>query len=69
MAARGPRLATRRRVWRQHDWWDGPQLQWCEADHSPPAARFISSPDDADAHDARQHTTPWGGSKAHHGNR
>src|SRR5262245_5177660 len=27
----------------------------------PPAAQCSSSPDDLEAHDARQHTTPWGG--------
>ena len=31
----------------------------------PLAAQFISSPDDLEAHDARQHTTPWVGDKVH----
>jgi transposase len=60
-----PAVAILRRVWRQHDRWDGIQLQWREADNIPPAARFISSPDDAEAHDARKHTTPWVGSTGH----
>jgi transposase len=29
----------------------------------PPAAQFISSPNDLEAHDAREHTTPWVGYK------
>jgi transposase len=49
----------------QHDGWDGSQLQWREADNIPPAARFISSPYDAEAHDARKHTTQWVGDKGH----
>src|SRR5262245_11902930 len=31
----------------------------------PRAARFISSPSDAEAHDARKHTTPWVGYTVH----
>jgi len=58
-----PAVALLRRVWLQHDGWDGTQRHWREADHIPPAAPCISSPDDADAHDARQHTTPWVGDK------
>jgi transposase len=60
-----PAVARRRRVWRQHDGWDGIPLQWREADNSPPAARCLSSPSDAAAHDARQHTTPWVGDTVH----
>jgi transposase len=50
-----------RRVWIQNYWWDGTQLRWREADNIPPAARFLSSPDDPGAHDTRKHTTPWVG--------
>jgi transposase len=46
-----------RREWRQNSLWDGTQLHWREADNIPPAAQFISSPYDLDAHDARTHTT------------
>ena len=38
---------------------------WREHDNSPPAASFISSPYDPDAHDARKHTTQWVGDKVH----
>jgi hypothetical protein len=60
-----PAVAVLRRVWLQNYWWDGSQLQGREADNIPPAARFLSSPDAPEAHDARQHTTPWGGDHVH----
>jgi transposase len=56
-----PAVAILRRVWIPHDLWDGTQLRWREADNIPPAAPCISSPDDAEAHYARKHTTPWVG--------
>src|SRR5262245_42809763 len=60
-----PAVAILRRVWSQNYWWDGTQLQWCEADNIPPAARFISSPYDVEAHYARKYTTQWVGYKVH----
>jgi transposase len=60
-----PALAILRRVWIQNYLWDGTQLQWREADNLPPAAQFISSPYDAEAHYARKHTTQWVGYKVH----
>ena len=50
-----------RQVWIQHDRGDGTPRPWREAANSPPAARFISSPDAPEAPDARQPTTPWVG--------
>jgi transposase len=58
-----PAVGILRRVWLQHDWWDGAQLHGREADTIPPAARFISSPYDPEAHYARKHTTQWVGYK------
>jgi transposase len=52
-------------VWRQNYWWDGLQLHWREADTSPPAAQFVSSPYDLEAHYARKYTTQWVGYKVH----
>jgi transposase len=52
-------------VWIQNSLWDGTQLRWREADNLPPAAPFISSPDDLEAHDARKHTTQWVGYTVH----
>jgi transposase len=60
-----PAVAILRQVWIQNYLWGGTQLQWREADNIPPAARFISSPYDAEAHYARKHTTPWVGYKVH----
>jgi transposase len=60
-----PAVAILRRVRLQNYLWDGTQFQWRAADHIPPAARFITSPYDAEAHYARKHTTPWVGSKVH----
>jgi transposase len=60
-----PAVAILRRVWIQNYGWDGTQLRWREADNIPPAARFVSSPYDADAHYARKHTTQWVGYKVH----
>jgi transposase len=58
-----PAVAILRRVWLQNYWCDGTQLHWSEVGNLPPAAQFISSPDDANAHDARKYTTPWAGTK------
>ena len=60
-----PAVVILSRVWLQNYWWDGTQLQWCEANNIPPAAPFISSPDDPEAHYARKHTTQWVGDKVH----
>ena len=60
-----PAVAVLRRVWMQNYWWDGARLHWREADNIPPAAQFISSPYDADAHYARKHTTQWVSYKVH----
>jgi transposase len=60
-----PAVGILRRVWLQNYWWDGAQLHWREADNIPPAARFISSPYDPEAHYARKHTTQWVGYKVH----
>jgi transposase len=60
-----PAVAIWRRVWIQNYQWDGTQLHWREANNIPPAAQFISSPYDSEAHDARKHTTPWVGDKVH----
>ena len=60
-----PAVASLRRVWIQNYGWDGTQLQWREADNIPPAARFLSSPDDPEAPYARKHTTQWVGYKVH----
>jgi transposase len=60
-----PAIGILRQVWIQNYLWDSAQPQWREADNMPPAARFISSPDDPETHYARKHPTPWVGYKVH----
>jgi transposase len=60
-----PAIASLCRIWIQIYWWDGTQIQLREADNIPPAARFLSSPYDPEAHYARKHTTQWVGYKVH----
>jgi Transposase DDE domain len=60
-----PAVAILRRVWIQNSLWDGTPLRWREADNIPPAAQFISTPYDLEAHYARKHTTQWVGYKVH----
>ena len=60
-----PAVVILRQVWIHNYLWDGSQLHWREANNMPPAAQFISSPSDPEAHDARKHTTPWVGYTVH----
>ena len=60
-----PAVDLLRRVWLQNYWWNNTQLPWCGADNIPPAARFISSPYDLEAHYARKHTIQWVGYTVH----
>src|SRR5947209_7869938 len=61
-----PAVETLRRVWVQNFYIDGERLQWrTETQGIPPAADFISSPYDPDAHYAKKNTTQWVGYKIH----
>lgn len=60
-----PAVANLRCIWVQNCLWDGTQLQWRASDNIPPAAKFMSSPYDNEAHYARKHTTQWVGYKVH----
>jgi transposase len=60
-----PAVGILRRVWIRNHLWDGTQRQWREADTSPPAAQFISSPYEFEAYYARKHTTQCVGYKVH----
>jgi transposase len=60
-----PAVETLRRVWVQQFRLDEGAVRWRAADNIPPAAVFIGSPDDADAHYARKGTTSWVGYKLH----
>jgi hypothetical protein len=58
-----PAIDILRRMWIQNYHWDGNQLCWRASDNIPPAAQFISSPYDLEAHYSRKHTTQWVGYK------
>ncbi len=60
-----PAVETLRRVWVQQFRLDEGVVRWRAADDIPPAAVFIGSPYDADAHYARKGTTSWVGYKIH----
>jgi transposase len=61
-----PAVETLRRVWVQQFYMEGEALHWrTEEQGVPPAARFISSPHDRDAHYAQKRSTQWVGYKVH----
>ena len=61
-----PAVETLRRVWVQNVHREEERLRWrTDAQGIPPAAAFVSSPDDPDAHSAKTRSTPWVGDKIH----
>lgn len=54
-----PAVKTLRHVWIQNYMRNDDQLHWRTGDDIPPAAQFMSSPYDHNAHYARRHTTQW----------
>ncbi|AWN51494.1 IS1182 family transposase [Methylobacterium sp. 17Sr1-1] len=60
-----PAVETLRRIWIQQFCHEGGAVGWREAGNVPPAALFISSPYDLDAHFARKGTASWVGYKVH----
>ncbi len=58
-------METLRQVWIQQYVAEGEVLRWRAADELPPAACFISSPYDQDAHYAKKRTSTWVGYKVH----
>ena len=61
-----PALRMLRSVWIQNSLVTETGVRWrTEQEGLPPAARFISSPYDPDAHDARKHATSWVGYQVH----
>jgi transposase len=54
-----------RQIWVQNYLPTADGVAWRDNDNIPPAASFISSPYDPDAHYARKHTTQWVGYKVH----
>lgn len=60
-----PAVEVVRRVWVQNYQWSEGQLSWRSAEHIPPAAVYISSPYDLEAHYSKKRTTSWVGFKVH----
>ena len=60
-----PAVELLRQIWVQNYLPTEEGVRWRENDNIPPAACFISSPYDPDAHYARKHTTQWVGYKVH----
>lgn len=60
-----PAVECLRQIWVQHYLPTADGVTWRENDHIPPAACFISSPYDMEAHYARKHTTQWVGYTVH----
>jgi len=58
-----PAVETLRRVWEQNYRPTGAGVRWRPADDIPPAAEFISSPYDLEAHLGRKGSTCWVGYK------
>lgn len=58
-----PAVELLRQIWVQNYLPTAEGVRWRENDNIPPAACFISSPYDSDAHYARKHTTQWVGYK------
>jgi transposase len=60
-----PAVQILRRVWVQNYQMSDGQLSWRSSENIPPAARYISSPYDLDAHYSKKRTTSWVGFKVH----
>jgi transposase len=60
-----PAVRTRRQVWIQNYQRTADTLSWRRNDNIPPAALYISSPYDVQAHYAKKRTTSWIGYKVH----
>lgn len=54
-----------RRVWLQNYQWIDGKLCWRSSEDIPPAALYIGSPYDLDAHYSKKRTTSWVGFKVH----
>lgn len=60
-----PAVELLRQVWMQNYQWTEGKLDWRAADNLPPAALYVSSPYDLDAHYSKKRTTSWVGYKGH----
>lgn len=60
-----PAIEILRQVWVQNSQWTEGKLGWRSADNLPPAALYVSSPYDLDAHYSKKRTTSGVGYKVH----
>lgn len=60
-----PAVDILRRVWVQNYQWSEGKLSWRSSEELPPAALYISSPYDLDAHYSKKRATSWVGFKVH----
>jgi transposase len=60
-----PAVEILRRVWIQNYTWIDGKLRWRSSEDIPPAARYIGSPYDVEAHYSKKRSTTWVGYKVH----
>jgi transposase len=60
-----PAVETLRRVWIQNYTWIDGKIRWRSSEDIPPAARYIGSPYDVEAHYSKKRSTTWVGYKVH----
>jgi transposase len=56
-----PAVEILRRVWIQNYTWIDGKLRWRSSEDIPPAARYIGSPHDVEAHYSKKRSTTWVG--------
>jgi transposase len=60
-----PAVQILRQVWIQNYTWTDGQIRWRSSEDIPPAARYIGSPYDVEAHYSKKRSTTWVGYKVH----
>jgi len=60
-----PAVETLRQVWVQNYTWIEEKISWRSSEDIPPAARYIGSPYDTEAHYSKKRSTTWVGFKVH----
>jgi transposase len=64
-----PAVEILRQVWVQNYMWIEGKIRWRSAEDIPPAARYIGSPSDPEAHSSKKRSTTWvGDSRPSHRN-
>jgi transposase len=60
-----PAVEILRQVWVQNYSWTEGKISWRSSENIPPAARYIGSPYDTEAHYSKKRSTTWVGFKVH----